>query len=173
MTFKYKRQTLLTPNVGEILALKTPEFGYDVDEDGVMQFRQVGEIDDVAEVQRDAEATDMAFLSRQFARLSGEEATPTWTEEDVSELPDNLLDMFNLVTSCRTEFDSLSASTRAQFGNDFYKFLSAVSDGSAQSILFPKQGGKPDDVDAQGDQSVLESPQKDDKGADVQPNAQL
>lgn len=168
MKVLYKKPNLLTQCKGVSFPLTTPEFGYEIDEDGVQVFRQVGEIDDFAEIQKDKDATDIAFLSRQYARLSGQEQVPEWSEEDVSEMPDNLLDMFNLIGDCRSQFDSLPVDVRAKFNNDFPSFLRAVSDGSAQPVLFPKKEEKFDVIQTQSPQGDVEGPKEDGKSVDPQ-----
>ena len=106
---------------------RKPQYAPKYGDDGTLQLRLTGFVDTDKEISSYRNQTDMAYiLSRLEAGDPSVMPDPNALYADVTGLPNTPIGMVNFLDDLRRKFDGLPAELRAQFGNDFNRFVAGV-----------------------------------------------
>lgn len=106
---------------------RKPQYAPKYGDDGTLQLVLTGYIDTDKEISSYRDQTDIAYiLSRLDAGDPGVMPDPNALYADVTGLPDTPIGMVNFLDDLHRKFDRLPAELRAQFGNDFNRFVAGV-----------------------------------------------
>ena len=96
-------------------------------DDGQIVLEITGYTDTDAQIAAYADQTDMSFcLSRLAAGDPNYMPDPQAVYADVSDMPDTPIGVLNFIEDMKQRFASLPAESRAQFDNDFNKFMAKI-----------------------------------------------
>lgn len=106
---------------------RKPQYAPKYADDGTLELMLTGYVDTDKEISSYRNQTDMAYiLSRLEAGDPSVMPDPNALYADVTGLPDTPIGMVNFLDDLRRKFDGLPAELRAQFGNDFNRFVAGV-----------------------------------------------
>lgn len=106
---------------------KTYEGYYDLD--GVLQLKETGEHNIYLDTQADRDACDVNILVAKY--MAGDETALNKVKgyyADISNLPTNIHDAYNLIKRAERDFEALPVEVKERFDNTFEKFLFTAGD---------------------------------------------
>lgn len=94
------------------------------DKDGNLCLKEVGKHDLYLDIQADALSCDINVLIARYKAGDTEALERVkGIYMDISEVPDNFVDAYNMIRNAEGHFDALDPSIKQQFDNSFEKFL--------------------------------------------------
>lgn len=118
---------------------RKPQYAPKYADDGTLELMLTGFVDTDKEISSYRNQTDMAYiLSRLEAGDPSVMPDPNALYADVTGLPNTPIGMVNFLDDLRRKFDSLPADLRAQFGNDFNRFVAGVPLVQQQPVTPPE-----------------------------------
>lgn len=103
-----------------------PEYQERLDKNGHPYLEQVGERDVYAEIQSHAEEGDIHAILARYAAGDFSVMRQGGVYIDASQLPNNMVDMFNLLRDQKEKFMQLPLEIREKFGHSFEAWASTA-----------------------------------------------
>lgn len=145
--FERRGRSSVKAGSGKRLTIKyRPQY----DDRGVLRLVATGTHDLYAEIQSYADSTDLAtIIARYFNGDPGALSRVQGTYMDLTGMPSNVHEVYNMMGKAEEDFHTLPAEIQAKFGNDPVRFLSTLGSPewmAAMQIVQPSAGDPPKDV---------------------------
>lgn len=132
---KYSERAPIFSDPGSPIA---PEYALIINDEGVQELVQVGEINTFDQIQSHADSVDIHNILARYA--NGDETVLNKAVSmyfDASELPDNMADMYRTVANGEHLFNKLPVDIRAQFNHSFTEFVASIGTDHFNNVFNP------------------------------------
>lgn len=127
------RNRIFSPS-GEKLEV---QHGYYVDNDGVTCFGKVGEIDVTQRINASAKGSTLYEMIEKYQKTGDDSFLLTKAKSfnvDLTVMPTNLMELYNLKNTCAEDFKKFPVDYRALFNHDINKYFEAIKNNSIGDI---------------------------------------
>lgn len=115
-----KRQRIVSDSGSPVKKLYLAEY----DKDGILRLKENGTKNIYSEIQSHKDACLIKNILKRYAEGDYDALNRAQTAYlDVSEMPKNMAEMFNLTIKAENDFNSLPVEIRAKFGHNFSNWL--------------------------------------------------
>ena len=114
-----------------------PIFEEKTDKEGHTELKQVDTKNIYELIQEAREGVELSQLIEKY-RPKIDEFDLTKMEEsiqDLSEMPDNLIDAYNLINQTKKTFEEMPSSIKNEFNNNYLAFIAGSANGTLESVI--------------------------------------
>ena len=112
-----------------------PEYREELDKDGNKYLKKIGQINFYDKIQEARDSVELSNLIQMYLPKVDEFDLTKIEEtiEDFTYLPDNLIDVENIILKAREVFDTSPIEIKNLFNNNFHSFLAGSQNGTLES----------------------------------------
>lgn len=114
-----------------------PQHGYFVDKDGSRQFGKIGDVDMRQRIQAAAKGSTLYEMIEKYQKTGDDSflrAKQSAFEADLTKLPQNLIELYNLKNTCADDFYKFPVDFRALFNHNVDDYFAAIQNKEIDEI---------------------------------------